>query len=141
MTDTNGHDDGVKPAHRRGRGKSDHYLTPVDENNIVATLLAARRWKSTDEHKQVALGITTKNMGNEDARVSNAAVSNLIKMEAQNQADEHKLLPDKHQLELTIGERARLVEDEDWYGTADTIDERRDADAPEAASPSKNGAD
>lgn len=127
MADTNEEpDDDRKPAHRRGRGKSDYYLTPVEENNIVATLLASKRWKATDDHKAIALGVTTKNMGNEDPKVSNVAVGNLIKMEKQNQADEHKATPQlhDHRHTLTIDEqRSTLASLAERFGADRVVDE------------------
>lgn len=68
---------------------SETYLTPVQENKLVASMTNPRnRWEITERHKQAAIGVTVKNMSHNDGRISNAAVSNMLRMEAQNQADE-----------------------------------------------------
>lgn len=75
-----------------GRGESTH-LSPIQENKIVAMMLnPRRRWKITKAAKNEALETTLKNMGDEDGRVRNAAVANLVRMEGQNLQDAHKLL-------------------------------------------------
>jgi hypothetical protein len=72
-----------------GRGEG-VYLTPVQENKIVRMVLnRKRRFKVTPAIKREMLETSRRNMQDEDGRVSNSAVSNLIKMESLNQADEH----------------------------------------------------
>ena len=56
-------------------------------------------------------------MANEDGRVSNAAVANLIRMEAQNQVDEHKAQPDL----VDVNVHAQKLEDPDFYGNYDQL--------------------
>ena len=94
------------------------YLTPVQENKIVTSMANKRnRWKLEEKHKDEAVGITVRNMANEDGRVSNAAVANLIRMEAQNQADEHKAQPDL----VDINVHSQILEDPDFYGNYDQL--------------------
>ena len=94
------------------------YLTPVQENKIVASMANKRnRWKLEEKHKDEAVGITVRNMANEDGRVSNAAVANLIRMEAQNQVDEHKAQPDL----VDINVHSQILEDPDFYGNFDHL--------------------
>ncbi len=72
-----------------GRGEGP-YLSPVQENKILALALNPRnRFKLEEKHKAEAIEVTSRNMQNEDGRISNAAVANLIKMESLNQKDEH----------------------------------------------------
>lgn len=115
-------DDGRPPEHRRGEG--DYYLTPGEENRIIAKLLACKRWKATDQHKEAALGVTVRNMANDDGRVSNAAVSNLIKMESQNQADDHRATPQihDHRYTITIEEQThQLAEIDEYLGSGGVV--------------------
>jgi hypothetical protein len=55
-----------------------------------------RRWKVTDAVKKQALEITAGNLNDQDGRVQNGAVANLLRMEAQNQADQLAVLPHLH---------------------------------------------
>ena len=91
----------AQPDDSGGRGD----IPPEDEypiagaayNKLVGSMLNPQsRWHITPRHKEVAIGITVRNMANENGRVSNGAVSNLIKMEAQNQAEDLKSVPDLH---------------------------------------------
>ena len=84
-----------------GRGEdtnADEYpIAAAAYNKLVGSMLNPRsRWKISDPNKEFAVGVTVRNMGNEDGRVSNGAVANLIKMEAQNQAEDLKSVPDLH---------------------------------------------
>lgn len=105
MSEMNGHSQNGHSqnghADSGGRGEGPH-LSPVQSNKIVAMMLNPnRRWKISKAAKREALATTINNMGDEDGRVRNAAVANLIRMEAQNLQDQHKLLdklaPDKHE--------------------------------------------
>lgn len=86
-----------EPDAAGGRGdapREEPYLSPVQENKIVASMLnkspkKGRRWSLEERHKATAIRVTMANMLDEDGRVSNAAVANMIRMESQNQADEH----------------------------------------------------
>lgn len=90
-----------EPEKDGGRGEGP-YLTPVQQNKIVGMMVAKhRRWKLTKAAKNEAIATTLNNMGDEDGRVRNAAVANLVRMEAQNMADQHKAIdkrvPDLHE--------------------------------------------
>lgn len=98
----NSNGDNGKPESTGEGGES--YLTKTQQNNIVKSMLSPRRrWKLTKQAKQEAISVTLSNLHDDDGRVRNTAVANLLKMEGQNQADEHKVidkkLPDQH----TIG--------------------------------------
>lgn len=68
-------------------------VSPVQHNKIVSMMLnPRRRWKLSKEAKQAAMAATLDNLADEDGRVRNAAVANLIRMEGQNQGDQHKML-------------------------------------------------
>jgi hypothetical protein len=84
-----------------GAGEGPH-LTPTQQNKIVGMMLnPKRRWKLTKAAKSEAIATTLNNMGDDDGRVRNAAVANLVRMEAQNMADQHKAIdkriPDLHE--------------------------------------------
>lgn len=65
------------------------YLTPVQANKIVSSLLNPRRRFPFDvKVAQFAIRQTIRNMKHSDARVRNVAVANLIKMEKINQNDD-----------------------------------------------------
>jgi hypothetical protein len=71
-------------------GKGDAYLSPTQENKMLATVTnPRRRFKLTKEAKQIAIDMTIRNMRHDNGRVSNGAVANLIRMEAMNQAEAH----------------------------------------------------
>ena len=60
--------------------------------------------------REMAIGIIRRGMLNEDPAVMQKAVTNLLRMEEQNQRDEHKTLPDKLEVDLvTPEERMNLV--------------------------------
>jgi hypothetical protein len=81
-----------EPENDGGRGEGP-FLTPVQQNKIVGMMTAKhRRWKLTKAAKMEAIATTLNNMADEDGRVRNAAVANLVRMEAQNMADQHKLI-------------------------------------------------
>jgi hypothetical protein len=81
-----------EPEKTSGEGDGP-YLTPVQQNKIVSMMLnPRRRWRVSKAAKAEALDATISNMGDEDGRVRNAAVANLIRMEAQNLQDQHKML-------------------------------------------------
>lgn len=83
------------PEKPGGRGEGTH-LSPVQENKIVGMMLnPRRRWKLGKEAKRAAVAATLDNLADKDGRVRNAAVANLIRMEGQNQSDQHKSV-DKH---------------------------------------------
>lgn len=78
-----------EPINTGGEG-GDTYLTPTQENKILATALNPRnRFRLKRRQIQEAIDATVRNMKDEDGRVSNGAVANLIKMVAINQKDEH----------------------------------------------------
>lgn len=100
-------------------GKGSSYLSPTQENKLLAKVLnprnhPRRRFKLDKEAKQIAIDATIRNMQSENGRVSNGAVANLIKMEAQNQADQHKAvdkkLPDLHAVGGMIEHRVTVTE-------------------------------
>lgn len=65
------------------------YLTPVQANKIVASLLNPRkRFPFNETVARFAIRQTIKNIKSPDPRVSNVAVANLIKMERLNQTDD-----------------------------------------------------
>jgi hypothetical protein len=89
-----------EPDRTSGAGAGPH-LTPVQQNKIVGMMLnKRRRWKLTKAAKNEAIAVTLNNMSDEDGRVRNAAVANMVRMEAQNQADHFKAVdkrvPDLH---------------------------------------------
>lgn len=105
-------DDG-KPESPGGKGPS--YLSPTQENKIAATLLnPRRRWKITKSAKQAVMQAMLDNLTDDDPRVVNGAAANLIRMEAQNQADQHKMvdkkLPDLHTVGGVIEHYATVPE-------------------------------
>ena len=57
-------------------------------DNAIVKLAIEHRWPVSRRHKEAALGIISRNMAYENGVVSNGAVANLIRIEAQNQADE-----------------------------------------------------
>jgi hypothetical protein len=91
------------------------YLRPTQHNKIVGMMLnPRRRWRLSKEAKQAAMMATLTNLDDEDGRVRNAAVANLIRMEGQNQADQHKAIdkrtPDLHAVAGTIDHRITAQE-------------------------------
>lgn len=70
-------------------------LRQAELNKMIRKLLHDKRWQVSDEVKRKAIAVTERNIDSEDERVSNGAVQNLLKMEAQNQADVHKIIPSK----------------------------------------------
>lgn len=97
-----------EPDDASGAG-ADAYLTPVQRNKIVSMMLnPRRRWKLTKEAKNAAMSATLDNLTDDDARVRNGAVSNMIRMEGQNMADQHKAL-DKHSPDLDTGVRNQQI--------------------------------
>jgi hypothetical protein len=92
----------------RGQGG----LTPSEENRLVRMMMnPRRRWKVTAKAKEKALKITEANLSSQDERVSNGAVANLLKMEAQNQSDQHIVLP-KLSLNVNVSTAAEMTDDE-----------------------------
>ncbi len=88
-----------------GKGDSAGGLNPTQHNKIVATMLnPRRRWRLTRAAKQAAMAATLGNLEDEDGRVVNGAVANLLRMESQNQSDQHKLIDklvaDKHEVRV-----------------------------------------
>lgn len=118
MMDHNAPPNGEEP---RGRGQVAP-LSSVQENKIVAMMLnPRRRWRLSKAAKSEAVAVTLNNMADEDGRVRNQAVANLIRMEAQNLADQHKFIdkhtPDLHQTIGSIEHRitvAELLESPDY---------------------------
>lgn len=78
---------GERPAENGGRGE-EPYLTPVQANKIASLMIhrhrRAKGWKHTKANMQFALEVTEQNMANDDGRISNGAVRNLLAMNAQN---------------------------------------------------------
>ena len=96
----------------------DDYLRPKQQNAIVASMLnPENRYGLKDKQVQYAVGVTIRNMGDQDGRVSNGAVSNFVKMMGQVQADDHKTQPDL--VDITM--RAQIVENPNFYGNAARI--------------------
>jgi hypothetical protein len=96
-----------------GRGEpavEQPFLSAVQENKIIASMLAGD-WPSGAEEKATAVDTTKRNMASEDGRVSNGAVSNLIKMEAQKM---------KHQQTAAGGEVVNHL-----HSGSVTVEERR----------------
>lgn len=58
--------------------------------------------------KELAMVIVRKGLLNDDLRVNQHAVTNLLRAEQQNQADEHKLQPDKVDLKITESPEERV---------------------------------
>lgn len=54
--------------------------------------------------REMAIGIIRRGMLHEDHKVMQHAVTNLLRMEEQNQKDEHKSLPDKLEVEVATPE-------------------------------------
>ena len=80
------------------------YLTKTQQNNIVKSILSRRRrWKLTPEAKRHAIAVTMANLEDEDGRVRNTAVANLLKMEGQNQLDQHKAVDKRLPDLLAVG--------------------------------------
>ena len=89
MVDFN-HNPSAKPD-VSGEG-GDAHLTPSQHNKLVGTMLnPQKRWRLNAKAKRAAIIATLTNLSDEDPRVVNGAVANLIKMEAQNQSDQHKV--------------------------------------------------
>lgn len=111
IADANNQGGGGKP----GEGDGTH-LTPSQENRMIAGILGKhrRRWKLTPKVKAFAIGATVANLHDDDARVRNHAVANLIRMEGQNQADEHKAVdkrhPDLHEVNGTVAHQVTVQE-------------------------------
>jgi hypothetical protein len=81
-----------EPEKPGGRGDGP-YLWPAEHNRIIRMMLnPRRRWKLTKAAKADAMATTMNNLADDDGRVRNSAVANLLKMERQNQADDHKLI-------------------------------------------------
>lgn len=92
-----------------GNARNSSGLTPREENRLVAMMLnPRRRWKVTKSAKTLAMDTIIKNLQSDDGRVSNGAVLNLLRMERQNQQDEHKLI-DKAIPDMHGGERAAAL--------------------------------
>lgn len=69
------------------------YLTPVQGNKMVATILnQQKRFPYGTDVAKFAIRTTIRNMKDDDARVRNGAVRNLMAMARINQIDEHKML-------------------------------------------------
>ena len=58
--------------------------------------------------KELAMVIVRKGLLNDDLRVNQHAVTNLLRAEQQNQADEHKIQPDKLDLTLNMSPEERV---------------------------------
>lgn len=78
-----------------GSPRGESGLTPSEENKLVGMVLNERLkrndlvFPTTDRHDEVAVGVTARNMGSKDGRISNGAVSNYIKMKQLNQKQQH----------------------------------------------------
>lgn len=85
---------GGEPGGKGHTGQLGH--TKTQDNKLVAMMLnPRRRWKLSKEAKAAAISATLDNLADEDARVRNGAVANLLRMEAQNQSDQHKAIDKK----------------------------------------------
>lgn len=80
----------------------------VERRDAKLEQMAVRhRWGMTDESRTAVMNrqIRTAIDPDTDERRATAAASCLVKMESQNQADEHKLIPDQHEHIVTIDEQ------------------------------------
>lgn len=103
-----------EPERPGGKGDFAH-LNPTQQNKLIAMMLnPRRRWKLTKAAKNEAIAVTLRNLDNPDARVRNQAVANMLRMEAQNQTDQHKAvdkhLPDLHAVGGVIEHRVTVQE-------------------------------
>lgn len=64
-------------------------LTTMQEQRLIGRMIRHRRWKVTKAAKELAMTATLCGMDDDSPSVRNVAVGNLIRMEAQNQDDEH----------------------------------------------------
>lgn len=120
------------------------YLTPVQANKIVSSLLNPRRRFPFDvKVAQFAIRQTIRNMKHSDARVRNVAVANLIKMEKINQNDDMARLAAAMgvlnpkgigQTQVNVNVGVQVVESDDWYGTRAAAESRALATASNGAS-------
>lgn len=88
---------GSEPAGGKGgpSPRDESGLRPAEQNKLIRMALndkpktVSRRFELTEFSKRLAIETTERNMLDEDGRVSNGAVANLIKMEALNQKESH----------------------------------------------------
>ncbi len=127
------------PESPGGRGEDSH-LSPVQENKIVAMMLNKRnKFPVKSKHKRYAVETTERNMKDENGRVSNGAVANLIRMVKINQDEDKRLMPQttgdtyiQNNTQVTNVSGVRIIQREDFYGNdAHTIERERD-NSPEA---------
>jgi hypothetical protein len=89
----NGNGDAQKP---RGQGESprgESGLTPAQEARLIATALNPRkRFRLSRKVKAEMVEASCGHMHDPDPRVGVRGVANLLAMERQNQADEHKAI-------------------------------------------------
>lgn len=119
-----------------GRGE-EPYLWPAEQNKLVRMMLnPRRRWKLTKQAKEAAMMAMLNNLSDDDARVRNGAVANLIRMEGQNQKDHHKAidkkLPDLHEHGGTVEHRhglSNLMSEPDYVGYLRNRTSNQDCDA------------
>lgn len=124
------------PDSARGKG-GDSYLKPAQQNILVGMMFnPRRRWRLNKAAKRQAIAITLANLDDEDGRVRNSAVANLLKMEAQNQGDQHKSMdknmPDKHEHSGTIDHRhglSTLLSEAEYVGYLRNRTSHEDSDA------------
>ena len=147
----------IDPSDAPGAGEGPH-LTPVQKNKLVAMMLnPRRRWRLSKAAKHEAIAVTLNNFSDEDARVRNQAVANLLKMEAQNQIDQHKAIdkrmPDLHKVggvvehRLTVQELLEQPDYVEWLRARETDSDARPVCAnghagngqPVDDGPSRNG--
>lgn len=100
----------AQPEINGGRGDEAPALTPVAENKIASLMLHANRevWPITEKHEQLAVGVTARNMGNQDGRVSNGAVRNLIAMKGQMQRQAEIAAQVNVQVNVGMGQEASI---------------------------------
>lgn len=101
------------------------HLSPTQDNIVIRMALNPRnRWELSEDDRKAAIRTTRRNMKNKDGRVRNQAVANMIRMEGQNQSDEHHAAGDTihHEHTLSIEQKlARLAELDEQFGTGNLL--------------------
>lgn len=84
-----------------GRGEST-YLTPVQENKLISMAIH-REWDIEARDKRWALRTTRRNMKQENGRISNQAVRNLLAMNKQNMDRDNPSPPATATVQVNVG--------------------------------------
>jgi hypothetical protein len=90
-------DEAGKPNEGDGGRGEEPYLTPVQQNKIYGMMIR-QQWPITQTDKIQAVEVTVKNMDDENKRVVNQAVRNLVAMNAQNMEQEQRDNPQAHRV-------------------------------------------